>query len=147
MRQSGWTICQYWFFFAYNPWRSGFNGVNDHESDWEMISVYLYEDGGRLVPEWVAYASHDFHGADLRRRWDDRDDLELEGQHPVVYAGAGSHASYFRAREYQAEVPIPAPRRVQEARRDARRVLAHDAGPGRRDEEPAPHPVHRLRPR
>jgi hypothetical protein len=78
-----------------------------------MISVYLYEDAGELVPEWVAYASHDFHGADLRRRWDDRDDLELEGRHPVVYAGAGSHASYFRAGEYQAEVPVPAPRRVQ----------------------------------
>ena len=112
-RQSGWTICQYWFFFAYNPWRSGFHGVNDHESDWEMISVYLYEESGQLVPEWVAYASHDFHGADLRRRWDDRVDLELEGDHPVVYAGAGSHASYFRRGEYQAEVPIPAPQRVK----------------------------------
>jgi hypothetical protein len=111
-RQSGWTICQYWFFFAYNPWRSGFHGVNDHESDWEMISVYLYEDEGRLVPEWVAYSSHDFHGADLRRRWDDGE-LELEGGHPVVYAGAGSHASYFRPGEYQAEVPIPLPRRFR----------------------------------
>jgi hypothetical protein len=113
VRQSGWTICQYWFFFAYNPWRSGFHGVNDHESDWEMISVYVYEDSDLLVPEWVAYASHDFHGADLRRRWDDRHDLELDGQHPVVYAGAGSHASYFKAGEYQAEVPIPAPRRAK----------------------------------
>jgi hypothetical protein len=112
VRQSGWTICQYWFFFAYNPWRSGFHGVNDHESDWEMISVFLYEDEGKLVPEWVAYASHDYHGADLRRRWDD-DELELEGCHPVVYAGAGSHASYFRRGEYQAEVPIPLPRRLQ----------------------------------
>jgi hypothetical protein len=112
-RQSGWTICQYWFFFAYNPWRSGFHGVNDHESDWEMVSVYLYEDAGQLVPEWVAYASHDFHGADLRRRWDDAQDLELVGQHPVVYAGAGSHASYFRAGEYQAEVPIPAPPQIK----------------------------------
>jgi hypothetical protein len=111
-RQSGWTICQYWFFFAYNPWRSGFHGVNDHESDWEMISVYLYEADGQLAPEWVAYASHDYHGADLRRRWDDAE-LELEGGHPVVYAGAGSHASYFRPGEYQAQVPIPLPRRVQ----------------------------------
>ncbi len=112
-RQSGWTICQYWFFFAYNPWRSGFHGVNDHEADWEMVSVYLYEDEGRLVPEWIAYASHDFHGADLRRRWDDAADLQLEDGHPVVYAGAGSHASYFKAGEYQAEVPIPAPARVK----------------------------------
>jgi hypothetical protein len=113
VRQSGWTVCQYWFFFAYNPWRSGFHGVNDHESDWEMISVYLYEDDQELVPAWVAYASHDFHGADLRRRWDDRVDLELVDGHPVVYAGAGSHAAYFRPGEYQAEVPIPAPRRIK----------------------------------
>jgi hypothetical protein len=88
--------------------------VNDHESDWEMISVYLYEDEGRLVPEWVAYASHDFHGADLRRRWDDSIDLELHDGHPVVYAGAGSHAAYFHPGEYQAEVPLPAPRRVKQ---------------------------------
>jgi hypothetical protein len=114
IRQSGWTICQYWFFFAYNPWRSGFHGVNDHESDWEMISVYLYEGSDGLVPEWVAYASHDFHGADLRRRFDDAVDLELVDGHPVVYAGAGSHASYFRRGEYQAEVPLPAPRRVKQ---------------------------------
>jgi hypothetical protein len=113
VRQSGWTICQYWFFFAYNPWRSGFHGVNDHESDWEMISVYLYEEDGALRPEWVAYASHDFHGADLRRRWDDGTDLELEGDHPVVYAGAGSHASYFKPGEYQAEVPVPVPARIE----------------------------------
>jgi hypothetical protein len=112
-RQSGWTICQYWFFFAYNAWRSGFHGVNDHEADWEMISVYLYEEQGRLIPEWAAYASHDFHGADLRRRWDDSIDLAFENGHPVVYAGAGSHASYFRPGEYQAEVPVPAPRRVK----------------------------------
>src|SRR5262249_14193637 len=31
----------------------------------------------------------------------------------VVYAGAGSHASYFKAGEYQAEVPIPAPHRAR----------------------------------
>jgi hypothetical protein len=114
VRDGGWTICQYWLFFAYNNWRSGFHGVNDHESDWELVNVYLYEQDGELRPEWVAYASHDFHGADLRRRWDDPSDLTLEGRHPVVYAGAGSHASYFRAGEYQAEVPLPMPRRARE---------------------------------
>jgi hypothetical protein len=115
VRDGGWTVCQYWLFFAYNNWRSGFHGVNDHESDWELVNVYLYEEDGRLVPEWVAYASHDFHGADLRRRWDDRMDLGLEGTHPVVYAGAGSHASYFRAGEYQSDVPLPVPQRVRDS--------------------------------
>ena len=115
VRQGGWTVLQYWYFFAYNNWRSGFHGVNDHESDWEMVSVYLYEQDGQLVPEWAAYASHDFHGADLRRRWDDAEELELEGTHPIVYQAAGSHASYFLAGEYQAEVPLPVPDRVEDA--------------------------------
>jgi hypothetical protein len=66
-----------------------------------------------MRPEWIAYASHDFHGADLRRRFDDPVDLELVDGHPVVYAGAGSHASYFRRGEYQAEVTVPAPRHVR----------------------------------
>jgi hypothetical protein len=115
VREGGWTVCQYWLFFAYNNWRSGFHGVNDHESDWELVNVYLYEQDGRLVPEWVAYASHDFHGADLRRRWDDATDLMLVGRHPVVFVGAGSHASYFKAGEYQADVPLPVPERLRAA--------------------------------
>ncbi len=110
VRRNGWTILQYWFFLAYNSWRSGFHGVNDHESDWEMIMIYLYEDAGRLIPEWTAYASHDFNGDDLRRRWDDRAEIEFVNDHPVVYAGAGSHASYFRPGEYQAEVSLPLPK-------------------------------------
>ena len=96
-RQAGWTILQYWFFFYSNPWRSGFHGVNEHESNWEMVTLYLYEDGGQLAPEWAAYASHDFHGDDLRRRWDDTADLTIENGHPVVHAGAGSHSSYFHS--------------------------------------------------
>ena len=117
VRQNHWTILQYWFFYCYNNWRSGFGGVNDHESDWEMVSVYLYEQDGHLAPEWVAYASHDFHGDDLRRRWDDTGQLDLEDGHPVVYAGAGSHASYFRKGEYQAEVELNLPVWLQRARR------------------------------
>jgi hypothetical protein len=109
VREEGWTVVQYWFFYCYNNWRSGFHGVNDHESDWEMVLVYLYEQQGMLVPEWAAYASHDFHGDDLRRRWDDREELELVDGHPVVYAGAGSHASYFRQGEYQASPTLPLP--------------------------------------
>ena len=109
-RQGGWTVLQYWFFYYYNSWRSGFHGVNDHESDWENIVVYLYEQDGRLHPEWVAYASHDFHGDDLRRRWDDRQEVGLVEGHPVVWAGAGSHASYFRQGEYQSPVALPLPK-------------------------------------
>jgi hypothetical protein len=117
LRQGSWTILQYWFFSYYDSWRSGYGGVNDHEADWEMISLYLYEADGQLVPEWVAYAAHDFHGDDVRRRWDDSDELDLEDGHPVAYAGAGSHASYFRKGEYQAEVDLDLPGWLQSLRR------------------------------
>lgn len=107
VRQDGWIALQYWFFYPFNNWRSGFFGVNDHEADWEMIYVYLSEsDEGEVHPEWIAYASHDFSGDDLRRRWDDPE-LEKVGEHPVIYAGAGSHASYYAPGEYLTELELP----------------------------------------
>lgn len=122
VREAGWVVVQYWFFYAYNNWRSGFYGANDHEGDWEMVCVYLSEmletdadgltNGGgrhdpaaRYQPEWVAYASHDYQGDDLRRRWDDPE-VEKEGDHPVVYVAAGSHACYFRRGEYLTELEL-----------------------------------------
>jgi hypothetical protein len=121
VRENGWVVLQYWYFYPFNNWRSGFFGVNDHEGDWEMVSIYCShaesetEIAGsancRLKPQWVAYASHDFSGDDLRRRWDDPE-LEIYrdgegGEHPVVYAGAGSHASYYTAGEYLAVLELP----------------------------------------
>jgi hypothetical protein len=104
VRQGGFVCLQYWFFFAMNDWRSSFHGLNDHESDWEQVVVFLEEKD--LAPQWVAYASHDFAGDDLRRRWDDPE-VRREGEHPIVYAGAGSHASYFSPGEYMHEVALP----------------------------------------
>lgn len=107
VRIGGWTVLQYWFFYPFNDWRTGFYGGNDHEADWEMVCIYLSEtaeEGWR--PEWVAYASHEHSGDDLRRRWDDPE-LEKVGDHPVIYVGAGSHASYFTAGEYLTEIELP----------------------------------------
>jgi hypothetical protein len=123
LRQNGWVVLQYWFFYLFNNWRSAFFGANDHEADWEMICIYLSEredasdasmedreplayELARFRPEWVAFASHDYHGDDLRRRWDDPEVQKL-GSHPVVYAGAGSHASYFSPGEYLTELELP----------------------------------------
>jgi hypothetical protein len=84
-----------------NDWRSSFYGVNDHEADWEQVFVYLSdEEDGDPVPRWVAYASHDYSGDDLRRRWDDPELHKSDTNHPVVLAGAGSHASYYLPGEY-----------------------------------------------
>ena len=106
LRQGGYVILQYWYFYAANDWRSTFGGVNDHEADWEMVTVYLAEEAGAsaeqprtVSPRWVAFSSHDYTGDDLRRRWDDPD-LTVEGTHPVVFAGAGSHSGAFLAGDY-----------------------------------------------
>ena len=108
VRSGGYTILHYLFFYPMNDWRSSFYGVNDHEADWEQIFVYLSGRGGELEPRWVAYASHDYAGDDLRRRWDDPELHLVNGDHPVVYAGAGSHASYFLPGEYVMSVePSP----------------------------------------
>ncbi len=98
--QGDWIILHYLYFYPMNNWRSGFYGVNDHEADWEQAFVYLYRAAdATTAPQWVAYASHDFQGDDLRRRWDDPL-LVREGDHPVIFAGAGSHASYFERGDY-----------------------------------------------
>ncbi len=105
VRDGGYIVLHYMFFYAMNDWRSSFNGVNDHESDWEQVFVYLSEeDGSEPVPRWVAYASHDFSGDDLRRRWDDPELQIADGTHPIIYAGAGSHASYYAQGEYLMQV-------------------------------------------
>ena len=104
VREGGYIILHYLFFYVMNDWRSGFYGVNDHEADWEQVFVYLSDEGSKPPqPRWVAYASHDFKGDDLRRHWLDPE-VEKVGEHPVIYAGAGSHGSYFQKGEYLMQV-------------------------------------------
>jgi hypothetical protein len=106
VEEGGWIVLQYWFFYLYNNWRSGFDGANDHEADWEMVCIYLAHDAaGHLQPEWVAFASHDYAGDDLRRRWDDPE-IQKVGNHSVIFSGAGSHSSYFSAGEYLTELEL-----------------------------------------
>ncbi|MDQ5809960.1 MAG: hypothetical protein M3358_04265 [Actinomycetota bacterium] len=116
VRQDGWVILEYWMFYPFNDWRSGFFGANDHEADWEKIYVYLSESEttGEVRPEWVAYAAHNYTGDNLRRRWDDPE-VEKVGEHPVIYVGAGSHASYYAPGEYLTELDLPLPRRLANA--------------------------------
>jgi hypothetical protein len=129
LRENGWTVLQYWFFYPFNDWRTGFSGANDHEADWEMACVFLYEDdAGEFQPEWAFYSAHEYYGDDLRRRWDDPE-VEKVGEHPVIYVGSGSHASYFSAGEYLAELELPflAPlsNLVERVRRFWRNALGH----------------------
>jgi hypothetical protein len=60
IRDGGWIGLQYWYFYRYDDWRTSFEGVNDHEADWEAISVYLYRaSDGRLTPRWVVFSCHE----------------------------------------------------------------------------------------
>jgi hypothetical protein len=81
--------------------------VNDHEADWEQVAVYLAGQDDDVRPVWVASSAHDEQGDDLRRRWDDPD-LSIEGEHPVIYAGLGSHSGAYLAGDYLTTHDLPA---------------------------------------
>ena len=124
VRSDDWIVCQYWFFYSFNNWRSGFSGVNEHEADWEQVTIYLDGTGtvdadGLPPARWVVFSAHDEVGDDLRRRWDDPDLSIVDGRHPVVFAGAGSHSGAYLPGDYLITVAppslggfVPAVRRV-----------------------------------
>ncbi len=81
---------QYWFYYYFNHWN------NTHESDWEMIQVIFEgttsaEDALTYPPTGVAYAQHG--GGELGNWTDEK--LMLEGEQPIAFPSAGSHATYF----------------------------------------------------
>ncbi len=122
-RDRGFIALQYWYFYAMNDWRSTFGGVNDHEADWEQVTVFVPdppEPDAR--PAWVAFSSHDEAGDDLRRRHDDPD-IAWQGTHPVVFAGGGSHSGAYLPGDYLVTVEPPALRRLLAAGRRVGRVL------------------------
>jgi hypothetical protein len=100
LASGGYLVVQYWFLYYFNDWRSRVFGVNDHEADWEQVTIYLApEETGPPQPAWVVFSAHDAVGDDLRRRWDDPD-LELVGESPVVHAGLGSHSGAYLPGDY-----------------------------------------------
>jgi len=122
-RDRGFVVLQYWFFYAMNDWRSTFGGVNDHEADWEQVTVFLPDPPDLSCrPAWVAFSSHDEVGDDLRRRSDDPD-LEWRDTHPVVFAGAGSHSGACLPGDYLVTVEPPELGRLLAALRHLSRLL------------------------
>ncbi|HEY3071247.1 MAG TPA: hypothetical protein VGJ46_00385 [Candidatus Limnocylindrales bacterium] len=122
VRSGGWVVLHYLFFYAMNDWRSTFDGANDHEADWEQCFIVLEElSDGSTRPAWFCAAAHDEKGDDLRRRWDDPR-LEAIDGHPVVYPGAGSHATYLERGEYIMRLPIPGERNLRGPLDLARRI-------------------------
>jgi hypothetical protein len=132
VRDAGYLVLQYWFFYAMNDWRSTFAGVNDHEADWEQITMFLTEPA-ESEPQlaWVAFSAHDEVGDDLRRRIDDPDLELIDGTHPVVHAGAGSHSGAYLPGDYIVTVAPPPLERLSRWWRRIARVIM----PGRRARE------------
>ncbi|HEY5731838.1 MAG TPA: hypothetical protein VIS72_17460 [Anaerolineales bacterium] len=93
VRETEWTILQYHYFYAFNDWRLGANGINHHEGDWEMAAVYLKN--GRPYAMLMSQ-----HGSGAMELWKDvRRVKEKNGKattHPLIYAGLGSHANYSK---------------------------------------------------
>ena len=128
MRRGGWIVLHYLYFYFMNDWRSTFAGANDHEADLEQAFVVLEDAPGGPRPVWFGCAAHDYSGDELRRRWDDPY-ITLVGDHPVIHAGAGSHAAYFEAGEYITTVPLPGvPWRRELLRRHPARAGATRSG-------------------
>jgi hypothetical protein len=81
---------QYWLFYAFND----FNNL--HEGDWEMIQLNFDAADARAAldtkPVEVGYSSHE--GAESAH-WGDEKLQLVDGTHPVVFPGAGSHANKY----------------------------------------------------
>lgn len=129
LRDDPWIVLQYWYFYSFNNWRSAFGGVNEHEADWEQVTIYLDGTGvtgadGLPPARWVVFSAHDETGDDLRRRWDDPDLTIHGGRHPVVFVGAGSHSGAYLPGDYLITVRPPKLRGLVGALRGSARLLA-----------------------
>lgn len=78
---------QYWFFYPRNDGPLFF----DHDGDWEHVTVFLDRE---LTPVELAMAQHENNSPGVRVPWSE---LAFEGEHPVILAARGTHASYSRA--------------------------------------------------
>jgi hypothetical protein len=121
IRDETWIVLQYWYFYSFNNWRSAFGGVNEHEGDWEQVTIYLEKSE---KPAWVVFSAHEETGDDLRRRWDDPDLTIVDGRHPVVFVGAGSHSGAYLPGDYLITVKPPSMRGLVTSLRWLARLMA-----------------------
>jgi hypothetical protein len=89
---------QYWFCYYYDDW------ANQHEGDWEGVSIFLHRTSKDFEAVGAAYYAHE---TGRRRHWIDVERSAYAGDHPLVFVALGSHASYFQyvSRGYTVAVP------------------------------------------
>ena len=85
---------QYWFYYYFNQ----FNDL--HESDWEGIQLVFDADTPvQALAEQPSTIVLFQHAGGEHADWTDGR-VQKQGTHPVVYAAAGSHATYYESRLY-----------------------------------------------
>jgi hypothetical protein len=111
----------YWWYLPYNPVKLGGGALcgaglviagitcQDHESDWEGVTVVVDRSGGKPEPAAVQYAQHShvvrYSWHLLQEKWgrleERREDLRggESSLRPLVFVAVGTHASY----------PVPCP--------------------------------------
>ncbi len=101
------TVLQYWFFYPLNDFKTSHGGINDHEGDWEGISLFLPRVDQPPGEPPVAVAAHEAedrwwqplallaaaHEGAAAQAWPE---VEKAGAHPRCYVARGSHATYYR---------------------------------------------------
>ena len=94
VKGDGKLAVQYWFYYVFNR----FN--NTHESDWEMMQLVFDVDSVEAAlqaqPVAVGLAQH---GGGESAAWSSSK-LQRDGDRPIVYAAAGSHATQFDTAVY-----------------------------------------------
>jgi hypothetical protein len=80
---------QYWFLYLFNY------RLNEHESDWEQITLHLDEN---KQPVDAFYSEHN---GGVVQPWAK---LEKVGDHPVDYPALGSHANYLKPGKHPVEI-------------------------------------------
>lgn len=85
---------QYWFYWYFNQ----FNDL--HESDWEGMQIVFDADSPEEALEQDPAEMIVFqHAGGERAEWD-QNKVEKEGDRPVVYPAAGSHATFYQSAVY-----------------------------------------------
>jgi LPXTG-motif cell wall-anchored protein len=92
------TYLAYWLFYAQNTQDRGILRTGRHEGDWEYVQLRLGPGG---EPETATFAQHSTAEACPV------DEIEVDGEAPVVYVANGSHASYPRAGTVDRQWPDP----------------------------------------
>ena len=91
--EAGLTV-QYWFYYYFNQ----FNDL--HESDWEGMQIVF---DANSPTEALAAGPTEIglfqHSGGEKAEWLD-EKVEKRGTHPVVYPGAGSHATFYESAVY-----------------------------------------------